>query len=166
MPYRKTYGVGMNSEIRQSLQMGIPCALVALGYAVFMHVSMKGGPVAASITSVVGTLLFATLVWRWLVVRKGRYTWLRGGLIGLATGWFALYFGLLGGIVQVGIPSLMGDHITALEFLQAIFYAIPSTMLLFILYGWVILLISTIVGLFVVGMQKKQQLPEKTQRIE
>jgi len=149
------YNNSMNNSLKHPLQMSIVCSVIALGYAVFMHASMDGGPLSASVASVAGTFGASFLLWKKLVVERKRYTLIRGGLIGLLTGWLSLYFGILGfyGGAFIHQPANSFDE-TIPELLCAVVYTPFATALPLVFFGWVCLALCCTVGAFLPRFQK------------
>lgn len=116
--------------------MGTACSLIAFGYAIYMHINMDNAPVSASIASVVGTFVAASLLWRWLVVKKERYSLVRGGLIGLLVGWLSLYFGYVGWLVYKGIAEEPFTAETLQALAMAVAYSLALPVFSMAIYGW------------------------------
>lgn len=153
---RLSYRRHMLEALKKSLPMGLACSTVALGYALFMHYNLDKSPISASISSVLGTTVLGSWLWHWRVSKPECYSWVRGGMVGLTSGWFSLYFGLVGGFAYQAIlePGPLLDRMAVA--LKIIVYSPVLTVPLIFLFGWVNIVLCGLAGILLTTWNNSQ----------
>ena len=156
MQYRIKYGDGMTRATKFALLYAASVDTIAFCYAAWMYCNLPQYPILVPICAVIFPFLISFYGW-WSFIERRNASWKRGAVLGFLCGWSILASGFLGWLldaVTTGNTGFQGGGDVA----SSLFFVIAEgPLLLFIMLGWLPVLISLLIGALLAKHRSRNQ---------